>query len=100
MVQREAGQDFSVTGRLLEIIQEQDELRDMACPYVFHRNGSRIGGIRKAWANAVRNVGLDHVVLHGRSMARALSQAGVPQQVIMARAGWRTASTFARYRVE
>lgn len=98
---KKAGQDLALTGRLLEIVQEQAESRDMACPYVFHRNGSRIGGIRKSWANAVRNAGLGHVLLHDlrRSMARAFSQAGIPQQVIMARAGWRTASTFARYRI-
>ena len=34
-----------------------------------------------------------------RSLARNLSQAGVPIPTIMQRAGWRTMSTFLRYRI-
>jgi integrase len=81
--------ELPLTGRLLEIIKEQEALREPSCPNVFHNRGHRIGNIRKAWYNACQRAGYlpkDHtkeqrenLLIHGfrRSMARNLSEAGV-----------------------
>jgi integrase len=98
---KRTGQDLPLTGELLRIIREQAETRLLDCPYVFHNRGRKVGDLRKSWRSACRRAGLDGKLIHDfrRSAARNLTSLGVPQQVIMARCGWRTVSTFARYRI-
>jgi len=96
----ESSAPLPLNGRLLEIIQEQQSTRDLSCPYVFQHNG-KIGNFRKAWHSACARAGFGKIVPHDfrRSLAKNLSQAGVPIPTIMQRAGWRTVSTFLRYRI-
>ena len=66
-----------------------------------NREGRKIGDMRKFWHNATKKAGLEGKVIHDfrRSTARNLTSLGVPQQVIMARCGWKTTSTFHRYAI-
>jgi integrase len=98
---KKAPAPLPLNGRLLEIIQEQQAARELSCPYVFHHNGRKIGNFRKAWHSACGRAGFGKIVPHDfrRSLAKNLSQAGVPIPTIMQRAGWRTMSTFLRYRI-
>jgi integrase len=100
-VTKKSGSDLPLSGRLLEIIKAQAELRRLDCPYVFHNNGRKVGDLRKSWHNATKKAELEGKVIHDfrRSTARNLTSLGVPQQVIMARCGWRTASTFHRHAI-
>jgi integrase len=98
---KKAPAPLPLNGRLLEIIQEQQSARDLSCPYVFHHNGRKIGNFRDAWYSACERAGFGKIMPHDfrRSLARNLSQAGVAIPTIMQRAGWRTMSTFLRYRI-
>jgi len=98
---KKIGAGFTVNGSLLEIIKEQAELRRLDCVFVFHRDGRKVGDMRKSWANACRIAGMPGKLIHDfrRSTARNLTSLGIPQQVVMARCGWKTASTFRRYRI-
>jgi integrase len=70
-------------------------------PYVFHRDGHRIGAFRKTWASACKAAGAPGRLVHDlrRSAARNLSRAGVPKRVVMQLCGWKTRSVFDRYRI-
>lgn len=98
---KKSGSDLPLTGKLLEIVGEQLKVRRLHCPYVFHDEGRKIGDMRKSWHNATKKAGLEGKVIHDfrRSTARNLTSLGVPQQVIMARCGWKTTSTFHRYAI-
>ena len=100
-VTKRSGSDLPLTGRLLAMIQEQAEMRRLDCPFVFHNRGRKVGDMRKSWRNAAKKAGLEGKLIHDfrRSTARNLTSLGVPQQVIMKRCGWRTASTFHRYSI-
>jgi integrase len=63
--------------------------------------GGRVGDFRKAWRSLCGRAGLPGLLVHDlrRSAAKALRAAGVPESVIMATGGWRTASMFCRYAI-
>lgn len=90
-----------LTGRLWEIVQEQAKSRRLDCPYVFHREGRKIGDFKKAWATACKRSGLEGTLVHDlrRCAARNLSRAGVPEAVAMEITGHKTRSMYRRYRI-
>ncbi len=105
------GRVLFLDGELLELIEYQWEKRKVAeipghsptllCPYVFHRNGRRIGDFRKAWQTACKAVGLDGRIPHDfrRTAIRNMVRAGIPERVVMAISGHKTRSVFDRYNI-
>ena len=86
-------------GELAAIIARRWQARRLDCPYVFHRNGRRIGDFRKLWAKACAELGLTGRIVHDlrRSGVRHLIRGGTPRHTVMAFSGHRTASMLKRY---
>ncbi len=64
-------------------------------------DGLRVGDFRKAWSTITATAGLKGKLVHDlrRSGARQLRRAGVPESVVQAIGGWKTAATFKRYAI-
>src|SRR5262249_30303694 len=90
-----------LAGDLFALLQRRADDRRLDCPYVFHREGRRLGDYRKGWAAASAAAGLSGIVPHDlrRSAARNAVRSGVPERVAMELGGWRTRSVFDRYNV-
>src|SRR5262245_35924106 len=88
-----------VEGELATIIERRWQGRLLDSPYIFHRDGKRIGDFRKVWDRACRALGFDGRIVHDlrRSGVRHLIRAGVPPHTVMAMSGHRTASMLKRY---
>ena len=86
-------------GELADIIVRRRQARQLDCPYVFHRNGRRIGDFRKLWVKACAALGFTGRIVHDlrRSGVRHLVRAGVPLHTVMAMSGHRTQSMLTRY---
>ena len=71
------------------------------CPFVFHRNGERIGYFRTAWRNACKAAGCPGALVHDmrRSAVRTFERAGVPRSVGMSIVGHKTESIYRRYAI-
>lgn len=113
-VRLDAGTTKNKRGRVLDFT-DNDDLRSLfdalwtehealaangtIRPWVFHRNGKRIKGFRKAWSNACDGTGFRGRLLHDlrRSAVRNLVRAGTPDTVAMKITGHRTRSVFDRY---
>src|SRR5215467_6360248 len=86
-------------GELAAIIARRWQARRLDCPYIFHRNGRRIGDFRKLWVKACAALGLTGRIVHDlrRSGVRHLIRGGTPPHTVMAFSGHRTASMLKRY---
>ena len=64
-------------------------------------HGRRIRDFRGAWEALFARAGVAPRLPHDlrRSAAKALRRAGVPESVIMATGGWKTAEVFRRYAI-
>jgi integrase len=51
------GRLLPVEGELATIIERRWQARLLDCPYIFHRDGKRIGDFRKVWDRACRALG-------------------------------------------
>jgi integrase len=93
------GRLLPVEGELATIIERRWEARRLDCPYVFHRDGKRIGDFRKVWDRGCQTLGFSGRIVHDlrRSGVRHLVRAGVPLHTVMAMSGHRTASMLKRY---
>jgi integrase len=93
------GRVLPVEGELATIIARRWQARRLDCPYIFHREGERIGDFRKTWDRACGAIGLSGRIVHDlrRSGVRHLIRAGVPPHTVMAMSGHRTASMLKRY---
>ena len=69
--------------------------------YVFTRGDKPIRDFRKSWENLCTAAGVPALLFHDlrRSAARNLRAAGVPEEIIMRIAGWKTSGVFKRYAI-
>ncbi len=93
-----------IVGELVEILERRWVARVVGralSPIVFHNGGRSIGSFRKRWRRACGATGLKGVLFHDlrRTGARDSRNAGVPEGVIMKRAGWKTRHVFERYNI-
>ncbi len=87
---------------LREVIERRARARIVGLPYVFHRNGKKIG--LTAWRNVFVKACGDagrHFYTHDcrRTAARTLERAGVPRNVAMKLIGHKTETMYKRYRI-
>jgi integrase len=92
---------IALRGELLTLIEQRAAVRELACPFVFNRNGRPLGNFPKAWKAACRAAGLEGRIFHDmrRSAVRNMVRAGVPERVAMAVSGHRTRAVFDRYNI-
>ena len=68
---------------------------------VFTRGDKPVRDFRKSWQNLCTAAGVPTLLFHDlrRTAARNLRAAGVPEEIIMRIAGWKTSSVFKRYAI-
>jgi integrase len=90
-------------GELAAIVMRRLEARRQhpECPYIFHRDGRRIGDFRKTWKRACDAIGLPGRIVHDlrRSGVKHLIGAGNDPHTVMQFSGHRTRSTLDRYHI-
>lgn len=86
--------------RLLELLQQCMEGKCHE-DHVFTRGDRPIRDFRKRWKNLCAAAGVPNLLFHDlrRTAARNLRAAGVPEEIIMRIAGWKTSSIFKRYAI-
>ena len=57
------GRTIYLDSALREVLLGQKRNRRLGCPYVFHRDGERIQGFRKAWSQGCKKTGFDWAAL-------------------------------------
>jgi integrase len=91
-----------IAGDLAAIMERRLAARDLTCPYVFHRNGRRIGDFRKLWAKACTAIGVSGRIVHDlrRSGVKHLIETpGNDPHTVMAFSGHSTPSMLRRYHI-
>jgi len=88
------------SARLLELLGQCVEGK-RAEDHVFTRGDKPIRDFRKSWENLCTAAGVPGLLFHDlrRTAARNLRAAGVPEEIIMRIAGWKTSSVFKRYAI-
>lgn len=68
---------------------------------MFTRGDKPIRDFRRSWENLCAAAGVPGLLFHDlrRTAARNLRAAGVPQEIIMRIAGWKTSGVFRRYAI-
>jgi integrase len=86
-------------GTLRDIIKRRIKLRDIACPYVFHRAGKPIKSFRKAFEAAATAIGQAGLVPHDmrQSAIRNFRKAGLSESDGMKLSGHKTRAVYDRY---
>jgi integrase len=95
------GREVSIeSGALLELLRQCLQGK---CPedHVFTRGNKPIRDFRKSWENLCAAAGVPALLFLDlrRTAARNLRAAGVPEEIIMRIAGWKTPSVFKRYAI-
>jgi len=108
VVRLNPGETKSGEGRTIYLNQELHELlsdlhakRTLDCPWVFHRNGKRVGQYYEGWKSACRRAGLEGKLFHDlrRTAVRNLVRSGISEGVAMKMTGHKTRSIFDRYNI-
>jgi len=88
------------SARLLELLH-QCVVGKCQEDHVFTRGAKPIRDFRKRWQNLCTAAGVPGLLFHDlrRTAARNLRAAGVPEEIIMRIAGWKTSSVFKRYAI-
>ena len=68
---------------------------------MFTRGDKPIRDFRKSWSKLCTAAGVPTLLFHDlrRSAARNLRAAGIPEEIIMRIAGWKTSNVFKRYAI-
>jgi integrase len=90
-----------------EIVQRLWTNRRLDCPYLFHRDGERLGNFKKAWAAACRKAGFPvgrkngGYVFHNtrHTAVTNMVHGGMPEALAMTVSGHRTRSVFDHYSI-
>ena len=102
------GRTFPLTPDLRALLEDQREAtakvqrkKGIVVPWVFHKNGCQMKGLRKVWRKAAKAAGLPGLIPHDlrRSCVRNLERAGVPRSTAMALVGHKTQAIYSRYAV-
>jgi integrase len=88
------------SGALLQLLRHCVEGKQPE-DHVFTRGDKPIRDFRKSWSNLCTAAGVPDLLFHDlrRSAARNLRAAGVPEEIIMRIAGWKTSGVFKRYAI-
>jgi integrase len=88
-----------ITGALHEIIERRVMVRQLSCPFVFHRHGRPIKSFRRAFKSAAEKIGQLGLVPHDmrRSAVRNFRKAGLSESEGMMLSGHLTNSIYKRY---
>ncbi len=115
------GRNMYMEDALVVVMEGQLADKRKNCPYVFHRDGQRLGDIRYPWNRACRETGLgwgyklnnkyvkkweekglkEGPTFHDfrRTAVRNMERAGVPRKVAMLRTGHKTEAVYNRYNI-
>jgi integrase len=102
------GRTFPLTPELRALLEQRleytrrcERTQDRIIPYVFHRKGQPIQGMRRSWKTACEKAGVSGRLLHDlrRSAVRNLERAGVSRSVAMKMTGRKTESVYRRYAI-
>ena len=95
------GREITIeSGALLQLLRQCVEGKRSE-DLVFTRGDKPIRDFRKSWENLCTAAGVPTLLFHDlrRTAARNLRTAGVPEEIIMRIAGWKTSNVFKRYAI-
>ena len=107
-VRLEPGTTKNNEGRVIYLSEEISDLlsglwknRRLDSPWVFQRNGQKVGDFRKSWASACEKAKIPGMMFYDfrRTAVRNLIRAGIPERVAMQISGHKTRSVFDRYHI-
>ena len=95
------GRAIPLVADLWSIVQRRVKARRLDCPYIFHRNGKRMGEFRKVWQRACEEAGVSGKLFHDfrRSAVRNMIRAGVNPDIARQISGHRTPAILSRYNI-
>jgi integrase len=88
------------SGTLLQLLRHCGEGK-CSEEHLFTRGNKPVRDFRKSWQNLCIAAGVPALLFHDlrRTAARNLRAVGVPEEIIMCIAGWKTSSVFKRYAI-